>query len=501
MREDAAALFRHVNAEKMQLYRQALDVFASARRQFRLQLRPDEVLQEGQWNEGMAPPIEEVNQALQQLTEWGNLESQPDTARVSSLSDFYRARFLFRLSQGGEAVEAALEVFAQTLQHKAELQSVALEDVFARLQALLKLAEVAEPDVAKVHEALRDLVQRFEGLAENAQAFMAGVARGIELQRAEPAAVVRYKRQLIEYIERFIGDLVRRSDAISRAISELAPAMEELLWKVAAREAVDAAPADAAEEADVRTRRWRAWRERWKGLRGWFLSNGHEPPQSDLLRARARSAIPQLLGAISALNERRSGRSDRSADFRTLAYWFAACENDKDSHRLARAAFALNTARHFSLNPAGEEHVPANTPWSDGPVLAIHPRLREYGEAAPRGPLPRVRDRAEERAVLAGQFAEEARQVEAARARLSTGQPTRLSELKTLNTHEFGLFLSLLGEALSEQPSPDMAVERQTGDGLLKIRLEPLGKDSRASIATPAGVFSGRDHLLTITPS
>ena len=164
MREDAAALFRHVNAEKMQLYRQTLDVFASARRQFRLQLRPDEVLQEGQWVGGMAPPIEEVNQALQQLTEWGNLESQPDTARVSSLSDFYRARFLYRLSQGGEAVEAALEVFAQTLQYKAELQSVALEDVFARLQALLKLAEVAEPDVAKVHEALRDLVQRFEGL-------------------------------------------------------------------------------------------------------------------------------------------------------------------------------------------------------------------------------------------------------------------------------------------------------------------------------------------------
>ena len=29
---------------------------------------------------------------------------------------------------------------------------------------------------------------------------------------------------------------------------------------------------------------------------------GHEPPQAELLRARARSAIPQLLGAIAALN-------------------------------------------------------------------------------------------------------------------------------------------------------------------------------------------------------
>ncbi len=60
---------------------------------------------------------------------------------------------------------------------------------------------------------------------------------------------------------------------------------------------------------------------------------------------RASAAIPQLLSAIGALNERRSGRSDRSADFRVLATWFAGCANDAEAHRLARAAFALNPAR------------------------------------------------------------------------------------------------------------------------------------------------------------
>ena len=77
-----------------------------------------------------------MNAALVQLSDWGNLESHPDTSRVSSLSDFYRARFLYRLSQGGEAVEAALALFVQTLQRRAELQTVALEDIASRLQAL-----------------------------------------------------------------------------------------------------------------------------------------------------------------------------------------------------------------------------------------------------------------------------------------------------------------------------------------------------------------------------
>ena len=76
----------------------------------------------------------------------------------------------------------------------------------------------------------------------------------------------------------------------------------------------------------------------------------------------------------------------------------------------------------------------------------------------------------------------------------------RLSELGELDTHAFGLFLGLLGEALTEQAGPDASVERATGDGCWHVRLVPLGAGSRAEIVTPNGVFAGRDHLITITP-
>lgn len=498
-RNDTADLFRHVSVDKAAFYRCIMDVFAAAKRQYRLQLRPDEVLAEARWPKAR-PRIEDVNTALAQLAEWGNLESHPDTARVSSLSDFYRARFLYRLSQGGEAVESALAVFMQTLQRRAELQTVALEDIASRLQALRMLADGSGSDVAKIHETLRDLVRVFEGLAENAQAFMAGVARSIELQQAEAEAVANYKRRLIDYLERFMGDLVRRSDTIARLILGLEPGIEAMLGEVAERESRDAAPGSDQDRAEAQNRNLQAWRERWKGLRGWFLSTGHEPPQAELLRARARSAIPQLLSAIAALNERRSGRSDRSADFRVLAGWFAACTSDGETHRLARVAFALNPARHFSLDADADADSSASTSWADAAPLMIHPRLREYGEAAPRGPLPRVRDRGEERALLAVQLAQESTQVEAARERLATGRPARLSDLGELDMHAFGLFLGLLGEALSEQHGPEVPVERHTGDGLLHIQLKPLAADSHASIETPHGIFAGRDHLITITP-
>jgi uncharacterized protein (TIGR02677 family) len=496
----AISLFRHVAADKAAHYRAIMDTFAAAKRQFRLQLRPDEVQIEARWP-GVTPPLDEIQQALSQLTEWGNLEAQPDTTRVASIEDFYRARFLYRLSLGGEAVEAALVTFAQTLSRQSELQTVALEDIFTQLNALLALSAQPVPDAAKVHGVLRDLVRVFEGLADNAQAFMAGVARTIELQQADVQAVIAFKQRLIDYLQRFIGDLVARSGAIAARIAQLDGGIEPLLRLAAGRERRDSAPGD--QDAQAFDERLLSWRERWHGLSRWFISEGHIQAQSELLRAKARSAIPQLLAAVASLNERRSGRSDRSADFRIMARWFADAIDDDEAHCLWRAGFALNPARHFSLQSetgTQNEPLPASTPWADAPAVPIHPRLREQGEIAPRGAPPHVRDRDAERAMLAAHIAEERAQIDAARTALASGRPGRLSEVAALDTHAFRLFLSLLGEALVAQRDPDAPVECDSADGLLRIRLEPLDDGSQAHIQTALGVFSGRDHLMTVTP-
>ena len=58
----AAELFRHLSTEKSSFYRCIMDVFAAAKRQYRLQLRPDEVFAEASWADSL-PTIEEVNSA------------------------------------------------------------------------------------------------------------------------------------------------------------------------------------------------------------------------------------------------------------------------------------------------------------------------------------------------------------------------------------------------------------------------------------------------------
>ncbi len=492
---EATTLFRHVTADKAAHYRAIMTVFADAERQFRLHLRPDEVQALARWPDGERPTIDEVQKMLGQLQDWGNVIAQPDTARVSSIEDFYRARFLYRLSHGGEAVERAMERFHEALARRGELQSVALEDILGRLQTLTQLADEAEPDAAKIHEALRDLVQRFADLADNAQAFMAGLARSVDLQRAEVAEVLRYKDRLLGYLERFIGDLVSRSGRIAQLLLDLQPQAERLTTIAARREARDAAPDDPLAEAEAFALKRDGWRERWQGLSRWFVGDERNPAQSELLRARARAAIPALLAVIGTVNERRAGKSDRSADYRVLARWFAECEDEAAAHRLHRAAFALNSARHLALKV--EADVPASTSWARAGAVAISPRLRERATLTPRGPAAKVQDRSRERQLLAARLAEEREQAEAARARLATGEPRPLSQLGWLQRPEFRLLLGVIGEALAAQPGPEAEVQRLTTDGSLRITLKPL--PGMASIDTDDGTLSGRDHLLTIS--
>ncbi len=238
-----ADLFRHVSSERAPAYRAVLAVFAAAKRQFRLHLRADEVRAEANWPDGRTPSLDEVGSLLTQLVEWGNLRAQADTARVTTIEDFYRARFLYQLSRGGEAVETGLAAYAEALERRAALQTVALEDIQTQLAALARLAGQEPLDGARVHQSLRELVNVFEDLAGNAEDFMAGLARTVELQAADATTVMAYKDKLIEYLQRFIGDLVTASGRIAHALLALEPA-DELLAVAASREARDAAPGE-----------------------------------------------------------------------------------------------------------------------------------------------------------------------------------------------------------------------------------------------------------------
>jgi uncharacterized protein (TIGR02677 family) len=508
--------FAHLSAPNAAVYRDVLMTFARARDRFIVHMRPEDVVADL----GRQGDTEQVVAALDKLVEWGNLRADPDTSRVTTVEDFHRARYLYQLTTAGQAAEQAIAVYEEALGRRGSLQSVALADIAEQLRSLraLALANPVDLDPAKVHLLLLALAERFTGLADNAQAFMASLRRVIDFADGDVDAFVAYKQRLIDYINRFIADLANRGAEIATLLGEVEQAdVDRLLAVAARREAADAvpdlpadgerpsadpAPVDAYDAAIASSSA--AWHNRWRGLHDWFVSvDSRHPSQARLLRGAAVTAITQLIDTVAAFNERRSGRSDRSVDFRTLARWFAEAPDDMAAHRLWRAAFGLTPARHLTVTPdtveAWEQQQPTpNTPWRDAPPVLISPQLRKTGSYERRGQPNRVADRTEQRRLLAEQAAREAVEASAARERLRTTGPTLLSELGMLDTRAFRLFLALLGDALATRRPGDTEVTTTTSDGTMEIRLSLVPEGGTVEIPTEDGVLRGPQHVVEI---
>ncbi|MFE9723833.1 TIGR02677 family protein [Streptomyces sp. NPDC005794] len=493
------AAFAHLTAPNAVLYRQVMGAFLAAKERFAVHLRPEDV--HAALPLATRPDdVDAVVNALDKLVEWGNLRADPDTARVTAVEDFYRKRFIYQLTQAGEAAEEALGAYGEALGRRGALQAVALHDIITQLRALLVLSSEEHPDASKTYLTLDTLTSRFAALAENARAFMGSVQRTIDLHEVEVEDFLAYKDRLIQYLEKFIQDLITLGSRIAQLIQELDGRVDPLLRVAAAREAVDASPGEAAGVEKLAHDRWTG---RWDGLAAWFISAEGRESQARLLRGRALGAIPQLLAVVRILNERRTGRSDRSADFRTLARWFAEAEDDAARHRLWRVAFGLHPSRHLTVDAdtlaeRDAAPVPAATPWAEAEPLRISPQLRRTGSYERRGKTRKVEDRSQGRRLLAELAARQNAEIAEARARLATHGETRLSLLGELDPAAFGLFLHLLGDALATWRPGMTRTVATSNDGAMEIRLTQLPDGGQAEIRTPGGVFRGPDHVVEI---
>lgn len=493
--------FAHLNARNAELYRNVLRAFVRAKERFIVHLRPEDIAAELRREND-----EQLMEALGRLQEWGNLRADADTGRVSTVEDFHRKRFLYQLTPEGFAAEQAIAFYEEAIGRRGSLQSVALADIAEQLASLAVLAREPDADPARVHLLLLSLTDRFSSLADNAQAFMASLRRAIDFSDGDVAGFIAYKERLIDYINRFIADLANFGARIAVLLGELeAAGHERLLRSAARREAADEVP-DGADEAEAYRRAEAkaldSWRNRWQGLTNWFISrDARHPAQARLLRQAAITAIKQLIDTVGLLNERRSGRSDRSADFRTLARWFAAAPDEATMHRLWRAAFGLTSARHLSVTPATLDEwrdVPAGVPWRQAPPIMISPQLRRTGSYERRGRPNKVVDRSAERRKLLEQAEREAEETAEARARLRTGRPVLLSELGVLDAKAFRLFLRLLGDALAARQPDDTEVKTVTADGSMEIRLSLVPDGGLVEIHTEDGTFTGPEHIIEI---
>jgi uncharacterized protein (TIGR02677 family) len=484
------SVFEYIQSGQAPLYREIMRVFVDAKEQFVVQLRLQEVVK-GLRGISDRTDDQEIESALTRLCEWGNLQARSDTSSVCTVEDFYNPRLTYQLTSQGEAFERALAFYDANSEREHPLRGSCLADIRFVVQELKQLSQQSERNAAQIYRNFLLLFALSEDLSAAAHALIRKLDGRADLH---PPDV----RGLVEYCRRFLGELELEAAVIGQLVQDIEDAGLEKLMLVVVRRNIDernhVAPTTIVHECGE-------WRLRWERFRIWFVSPPNHPSGSVLLRERFRTSLPALLRMSAGISVEGAGRMDRVRDFRVLAKWFAEAASDAEAHILWRAAFGLSSARHLTINDAtlGEresQDIPASTSWRDAPPLRI--AAGEYGRTLRTDGLSRIIDRTAEKKRLAAAIQEDTQRVLNAQHPFGIGNRIRLSELEHLATDEFELFLDLLGDAISAGASSADSVEILSGDGGLRVRLEPTGDDRLARIRTGDGEFSGPDQWIRI---
>jgi len=89
----AAQPFTHLGVPNAEQYRRLLQIFARAKERFIVHLRPEDIAAELR-----VDADDQLTEALDRLVTWGNLRSDVDTGRVTTVEDFHRKRSLYQLT-------------------------------------------------------------------------------------------------------------------------------------------------------------------------------------------------------------------------------------------------------------------------------------------------------------------------------------------------------------------------------------------------------------------
>lgn len=489
--EDRLRLFHFTAADKRTEYLWVLRAFDRARSNYTVLLHANDVaaqlaeLRAEQPDVPVPDDATELTPLLDQLHSWQLLERSFDGSRAASLAEYRNRHYVYQFTQAGYRAYRAVEDVLGASMDDATLSRLVFAELLEDLVALARAN--AAGDAEEVYRKLTRLDSSLSDMAARAARFYLMLGDLSRTNDTSPEIFLAHKDALLAHMREFSSELARYTPKLAAAIGEVESSGVDRLVE-------HAAGADERIFSSY-TERMADWRQRWSGLRHWFVAAESQsgeltPSEAERLQAGTVSAISEVLALLRRVTDARRGGVSRESQLRHLAAWFTGVESDDAAHALFATAFNLHRPRHVSVPHPDPELIPNRSSWWEAPPVEISRTLVETGKSAGPGAPGKVeRNDAGRRRLRERQLAEQAARRAAADALADGGVYER-----TLGEAETDLLLELLDVALSVRTP----VSGTTGDGATLGSGTAYGTSltlSPSPESTAVDTVRGRMHL------
>jgi hypothetical protein len=198
----------------------------------------------------------------------------------------------------------------------------------------------------------------------------------------------------------------------------------------------------------------------------------------------------------------RSGRLDRSSDYRRLAQLLV--DDPESGPELFHLAFGMSPARHLMVPDPDEDQLadPAAHSWWTVAGLVMDRTLRQPStRSTTQGRTPRIPDTADARRLAQVEADEEAKTAAQLRGRLLALDGKRLSELDIVDDDTLAALDEWIMESGTRATGPEDRGPWRFVDGGRELTVALTAQPGRARLRTAVGKWDLEDLQLQVAPA
>ena len=320
--------------------------------------------------------LEQCQNDLAALKEWGNVSTMYDSSRATSIASFLSPALLYQATPEAIAIETFLEEQTWASAGMGSLRQgdiTRLAIALQRLDEALALSELSNANERDIAEQWQQAFEVWNTMAREAAQYLAAMTIVMQQGRPELEAYQAYKGAVVAYVHGFAQALTQNGRLIREMlVSWNATGKAERLVEITHRYLEP--PTLATENRRTPEELQQEVRNQIDAVTGWFAAGSN----ADAFRRNALSEVDKVVRLAAMLVANARPNANYASTLAQLAGTLAEARDGESAQQLFSLAFANLLPTHLPESLAG---VPttlrdgaAKSVWQEAPTVSLHLR-------------------------------------------------------------------------------------------------------------------------------
>src|SRR5438034_5218591 len=380
---DKLSIFSYlVNSNRIRWYRVIMRYFLHCHRElYRYQLTAQEVRDAVRASFDAEYTLEQCQNDLAALKEWGNVTTIYDSSRATSIASFLSPALLYQATPEAIAIETFLDEQTRANMGKGSLRQGDLPHLWKTLQELDENLTATGIETLNSREMAEEWQRAFEvwnTMAREAAQYLANMLQAAQQGRPDFEAYQSYKAAVVAYVHGFAQALTQYSRRIRTLLASWhETGKKERLVEIIAQHLEPPAPTleSRATEDDL----LQEARNQVEAMMNWFALGKN----ADSFRRNALAEVDKVVRRASVLAASIRPNANYATNLHLLAQQLLQAKDGETAQQLFSLAFANLLSVHLPESLAGTPSAAYDAKegnvWQEPPTVLL--RLRPISRA------------------------------------------------------------------------------------------------------------------------